>query len=113
MRKFVIGIMCMNALLFAGVVASNSHAAPLAGVQVHPTEYSLIDKIACGPWRAFAGKHACVPGFHPKRGICVPCQVRMLVCPLPAACCTGSYYGSYYDCRAVHPGCYRYGCHIP
>jgi hypothetical protein len=74
MRKLIVEIMCIGTFLFMGLAASDSYAAPLAEVQVHPTEYSLIDKIACGPWQAFAGKHACPPGFHPKQGMCVPCH---------------------------------------
>jgi hypothetical protein len=28
---------------------------------------------------------------------------------LPPGCCTGTYYGTHYDCRAVRPTC-RWAC---
>ena len=85
MRKLTMLIVGGIALLFVGMFAWNSDAAPLTGVTTLPAaNYSMIEKAACGPHQGFFTR--CPGGEHWQAGECVPCAAAIYCVPMPPKC---------------------------
>ena len=73
MRKFTMLIVGAIALLFVGMFAWNSEAAPPTGATALPAiDYSMIEKAACGKRQGLFAR--CPAGSHRQAGQCVSCM---------------------------------------